>query len=36
MNDKMIFTERELGEFVYERASMSIKPNLYYYTFGAC
>jgi hypothetical protein len=32
MKSKMIFTERELGEFVYERASMSIKPNLYYYS----
>lgn len=32
MKSKMIFTERELGEFIYERASMSIKPNLYYYS----
>ena len=32
MKSKMVFTERELGEFVYERASMSIKPNLYYYS----
>lgn len=32
MKSKMIFTDRELGEFVYERASMSIKPNLYYYS----
>ena len=33
MKSKMIFTERELGEFVYERASMAIKPNLFYYSF---
>ena len=33
MKSKMIFTERELGEFVYERASMGIKPNLFYYSF---
>lgn len=32
MDDKMIFTERELGEFVYQRASMSIEPNLFYYS----
>lgn len=32
MKSRMIFTERELGEFIYERASMSIKPNLYYYS----
>lgn len=32
MQDTMIFTERELGEFIYQRASMSIKPNLYYYS----
>jgi len=32
MKSKMIFTERELGEFIYERASMSIKPNLFYYS----
>ena len=32
MKSKMVFTERELGEFIYERASMSIKPNLYYYS----
>lgn len=32
MKSRMVFTEKELGEFVYERASMSIKPNLYYYS----
>jgi hypothetical protein len=32
MKSKMIFTERELGEFVYERAAMSMKPNLFYYS----
>ena len=32
MKEKMIFTERELGEFIYDRASMSIKPNIFYYS----
>jgi hypothetical protein len=32
MQDKMIFTEREIGAFIFERAAMSIEPNLYYYS----
>jgi hypothetical protein len=33
MKSKMIFTERELGEFIYQRASMILNFNLYYYSF---
>ena len=33
MKSKMIFTERELGEFIYQRAAMALNLNLYYYSF---
>lgn len=32
MKDRMVFNDRELGEFVYERAAMSLLPNLYFYS----
>jgi hypothetical protein len=33
MKSKLVFTERELGEFIYQRAAMALNLNLYYYSF---
>jgi hypothetical protein len=32
MQPKLVFNDRELGEFVYDRAAMSLVPNLFYYS----
>jgi hypothetical protein len=32
MQPKLVFNDRELGEFVYDRAAMSLVPNLYYFS----
>jgi len=32
MKPRLVFNDRELGEFVYERAAMSLVPELYYYS----
>lgn len=32
MKPKLVFNDRELGEFVYDRAAMSLVPEMYYYS----
>ena len=32
MKDKLVYNEQELGDFVYEKASMGLVPNLFYYS----
>ena len=32
LQPKMVFNDRELGEFIYDRAAMSLVPELYFYS----
>lgn len=32
MQDKLVYNDMELGDFVYERANMALMPNIFYYS----
>lgn len=32
MKDRLVYNEMELGDFIYERASMGLMPNVFYYS----